>query len=64
MDIFTRAFKDTKTTALTLGVSTVVITHIAIFTLPDPLDKAAKASHAAINLAAAGAIIWGTGMLG
>ncbi len=64
MDIFTKAFKDTKTTALTLGVSTVIITHIAIFTLPDPLDKGAKSSHAAINLAAAGAIIWGAGILG
>lgn len=64
MDILTKLFKDTRTTALTLGVSTVVITHIAIFTLPDPLDKAAKASHATINLAAAAAIIWGAGMLG
>jgi hypothetical protein len=58
--VTTTLFKDVKVTAFTLGVSTVILTHIAIITLPDPLDKASKAGHAYINLAAAGAIVWGS----
>ena len=65
MDTVTTAlFKDTRATAFTLGVSTVILTHIAIMTLPEPLDKASKAGHAYVNLAAAGVIIWGSRFFG
>ena len=64
MDSIGKLFKDTRATALTLGVATVVLTHIAIITLPAPLDAAAKNSHASINLAAAAAVVYGSGMLG
>jgi len=57
------AFKDTKSTALTLGVSTVVLTHVGILVLPESGDKSMMTNHAIINLVAAGAIVWGSGLL-
>ena len=62
--VTTILFKDTRATAFTLGVSTVILTHIAIIALPEPLDKASKAGHAYVNLAAAGAIVWGSRIFG
>ena len=57
------AFRDSRTTAITLGVGTVVVTHTVMFLLPDMMEGN-KTSHAAINLAAAGAIVYGTRMFG
>jgi hypothetical protein len=55
------AFRDNRSTALTLGVGTVVVTHTAMFLMPsDDTDKGAKQTHAITNLAAAAAIIWGS----
>ena len=62
--VTTILFKDTRATSFTLGVSTVILTHIAIIALPEPLDKASKAGHAYVNLAAAGAIVWGSRIFG
>ena len=66
MDYVSRAFRDTRTTALTLGVGTVVVTHSAMVMgiLPGAWSETQKANHASINLAAAAAILYGTGMLG
>jgi hypothetical protein len=61
MDAFiSRAFKDTRSTALTLGVGTVIATHTLMFVLPDDWQEGAQKTHAITNLAAAGAIVWGT----
>jgi hypothetical protein len=62
MDFVYRAYKDTHTTALTLGVTTVVLTHTAMVLdlLPEPWSEATKKNHAYLNLAAAGAIVWGS----
>jgi len=54
-----RAFRDTRSTALTLGVGTVVGTHTLMFLLPADWQDGTKKSHAATNLLAAGAIMWG-----
>ena len=62
--IATNAFKDTKSTALTLGVSTVILTHVGILVLPESDDKSMMTNHAIINLVASGAIVWGSGLLG
>ena len=56
-------FKDTKSTALTLGVSTVILTHVGILVLPESGDKNMMTNHAIINLVAAGVIVWGSGFL-
>jgi hypothetical protein len=54
-----KAFRDTRTTALTLGVTTVVGTHTMMFLLPADWQDGSKKSHAVTNLLAAGAILWG-----
>ena len=66
MDYIRSAFRDSRSTALTLGVTTVVITHSAMIIgmLPGTWGEAQKANHAAVNLAAAAAILYGTGALG
>lgn len=53
------AFRDTRSTALSLGVGTVIATHTVMFLLPDEWQEGARKSHAITNLAAAGAIVWG-----
>ena len=57
-----RAFKDTRSTALTLGVATVVITHSAIVLdfLPGTWTGNMKKNHAYLNLAAVGAVAYGS----
>ncbi len=66
MDFVSRAFRNTKATAFTLGVSTVVLTHSAMIIgyLPGSWSETQKANHASINLAAAAAIVYGSGLLG
>ena len=66
MDYLTRAFRDTRTSAMTLGLSTVIVTHSAMVMgyLPGTWGETAKANHAAINLAAAAAIAYGSGIMG
>lgn len=66
MDYISRAFRDTRATALTLGVSTVLVTHSAMVVglLPGSWSETQKANHASINLAAAAAILYGSGVLG
>jgi len=56
-------FRDTKSTALTIGVATVVITHSLYAVLPGPVDAVQKQYHSYINLAAAGAIMWGSRLI-
>jgi len=62
MDYFQRAFKDTRTSALTLGVATVVVTHSAIVLdfLPGTWNDSVKKNHAYLNLAAVGAVVYGS----
>lgn len=57
------AFRDTRSTALTLGVGTVIGTHTLMFLLPSDWQEGAQKSHAVTNLLAAGAIVWGARML-
>ncbi len=66
MDYVTRAFRDTRTSAMTLGLGTVIVTHSAMVMgyLPGSWGEAAKTNHAAINLAAAAAIAYGSGLMG
>ena len=66
MDYVRRAFRDSHSTALTLGVGTVLITHSAMVTgmLPGSWGESQKANHASINLAAAAAILYGARILG
>ena len=49
------AFKDTKTTAITLGVATVVITNTYSLLYPSE-----SSTFSALNLAGAGAIVYGS----
>jgi hypothetical protein len=58
------AFRDSRSAALTLGVGTVALTHSIMFMFPSSVQDAQKQNHAAINLAAAGAIVYGSRMLG
>lgn len=59
--IAARAFRDNRSTALTLGVGTVVVTHAMMILMPDTeaTPPANKQAHAITNLVAAGAIVWG-----
>ena len=57
-------FSDARSMALTMGVSTVILTHVALISLPAPLEKASKSGHAVLNLVAAGAIVWGSRLIG
>ena len=61
--LIANAFRDTRSTALTLGVGTVIATHTLMFILPDEWQDGAKKSHALTNLLASGAIVWGARML-
>ena len=66
MDFVQRAFASTRNTAFTLGISTVVVTHAAMVTgmlLPGTWNEAQKANHSLLNLSAAAAILYGTGLL-
>ena len=57
------AFRDTKSTALTLGVGTVIATHTVMILLPPP-DTSGSFNHSVLNLAAGAAIVYGSGLLG
>ena len=64
MDVLNKAFRDTKTTALTLGITTVVATHVLLVMMPaDSAGKSPPMSHAVLNLVAAGAIVYGSRLL-
>ncbi len=66
MDFIQRAFASTRNTSFTLGVGTVVITHAAMVTgmlLPGTWNEAQKSNHSLLNLTAAAAILYGTGVL-
>ena len=58
------AFKDTRSSALTLGVGTVVATHSMMLLLPPDWQETQMKNHAMINLVAAAAIVWGARILG
>lgn len=66
MEYLKTAMRDTRSMAVTVGLATVVVTHTALVIgmLPGSLDKAQKENHAYINLAAAGAILYGSRILG
>jgi len=65
MDILNKAFRDTKTTALTLGITTVVATHVMMVMMPadNTTGRSPPMSHAVLNLVAAGAIVYGSRLL-
>ncbi len=66
MDTLRYLYRDTYSSALTLGVGTVLVTHTVMVMnlLPGSWGETQKANHAFINLAAAGAIIYGSRLLG
>ena len=55
---------DIRTLALTGGVAVVAITHSTFIVLSGALDQTQKRYHAIFNLAAAGAIVFGSRLLG
>lgn len=59
--LLSRAFGDSRKTAFTLGLSTVVLTHTAMIMnlLPPDFHETQMRNHAALNLVAAGAIVYG-----
>ena len=61
-NLASKAFKDSRTAAITIGVGTVIVSHTLILVLPD--DESSKTNHAYINLAAAAAIVYGSRILG
>ena len=65
MDTLRYLYRDTYSSALTLGVGTVLLTHSAMVMnmLPGSWSESQKQNHAYINLAAVGAIIYGSRML-
>ena len=60
MDILHKAFRDTRSIAFTLGVSTVVLTHGYMVIFP---GQPAGKSHSYLNLVASGAILYGAGVV-
>ena len=59
-DAVTRATQDTRSMAVAAGVSVVVVTHTTMFlSFGTPPSAAQRTSHAVVNLAAAGAILYG-----
>jgi hypothetical protein len=66
MEYFRRAFADSRTTALTVGLGTVIVSHTAMVVnlLPGAWNEYQKQNHAAINLASAGLILYGSGVVG
>ncbi len=66
MDYVRRAFADTRTSALTVGLGTVIVSHTAIVMdlLPGAWNEYQKQNHAALNLMSAGLILYGSGVIG
>lgn len=65
MDILSRAFADSRSTALTLGATTVLVTHsYMLLVLPDEMQQKMIANHAILNLIAGGAVVWGGRLVG
>jgi hypothetical protein len=61
MEELSKAFRDTRAMAFTLGVGTVVMTHVHMLVFPgEPTPK----SHALLNLVASGSILYGAGVWG
>lgn len=59
------AFKDSRTAAFTVGVSTVIATHTIMLVLPgDEGRSGGMSNHAILNLAAAAAIVYGSRVFG
>jgi len=66
MEAILRAFGDTHAAALTLGASTVVLTHTYMLLAPeeDMADAHMIRNHALLNLAAGAAVVYGARLLG
>ena len=64
MKVAKAAFRDTRTAAFTLGVGTVAATHAIMLVDTSSKPSSSRMNHALINLVAAGAIVWGSRMLG
>ena len=58
-------FRDARAASLTLGVGTVLVTHAAMLLnlLPGDWKDAQMRNHAYLNLAAAAAIVYGSGLV-
>jgi hypothetical protein len=65
MDFVKRAFADTRTSALSVGLATVVISHTSIILdlAPKSWNSYQQKNHAQINLVAAGLILYGSGLV-
>ena len=66
MDLLARAFRDSRSAAITLGLGTVAVTHTAMLLhlLPPDWAEHQQANHALLNLAAAAAIAYGARTFG
>ena len=66
MDYVNRAFSSPRSSALTLGLGVVVLTHSAmvIEALPKEWSETQKKNHAYMNLLSAGLIAYGAGLVG
>jgi hypothetical protein len=65
MEYVRRAFADSRTTALSVGLGTVIVSHSAIIVnlLPGAWNEYQKQNHAALNLMSAGLILYGSGVI-
>lgn len=65
MEFVNRAFADTRTSCLSVGLATVIISHTSIILDLAPKDWSAyqQKNHAQINLVAAGLILYGSGLV-
>ena len=63
--LWTNAFRDTRSTATTVGVLTIVASSGLDFVIPESWEmKASDKSYAIANLLGVAAVVWGTRLLG
>ncbi len=61
MEFLSRAFADMRATALTLGTTTVLLTHAYMLLAPsEDMTEKMMVNHAILNLVAGGAVVWGS----
>jgi len=63
MDFLRRAFGDTHSAALTLGVGSVAATHVYMLLGVEDWDEDMVRKHAMLNLTAAAAILYGSRLM-
>ena len=66
MEYVRRAFADSRKAALTVGLGTIVVSHVSLFweLAPESWSAFEKKNHATVNLGASALILYGSGILG